>query len=94
MSKTQPAFVFVYGASHNSATWRQVMPRLEERGFVALALDLPGACVHARAPKTYGERLLNLPACAAEPSPKAAVTQDERTHAVVSLIDAVAGPER
>ncbi|MDB6106919.1 MAG: hypothetical protein JWO52_6918 [Gammaproteobacteria bacterium] len=39
MSKTQPAFVFVRRAWHNAATWRQVMPRLEARGFVARALD-------------------------------------------------------
>jgi alpha-beta hydrolase superfamily lysophospholipase len=93
MSKTQPAFVFVHRAWHKAATWRQVMPRLEARGFVARALDLPGAGVHARAPKIYGERPLNLAAFAAEPSPNAAVKQDERTHTVVSLIDAV-GPQR
>jgi pimeloyl-ACP methyl ester carboxylesterase len=92
MSKTRPAFVFVHGAWHNAAVWRQVIPHLEARSFVARALDLPGAGVHARAPKSYGERPLNLAAFAAEPSPNAAVTQYERTRAVVSLIDEVGGP--
>jgi pimeloyl-ACP methyl ester carboxylesterase len=92
MSKTKPVFVFVHAAWSNAATWRQVKPHLEVRGFVARALDLPGAGVHAKAPKSYGERPLNLAAFAAEPSPNAAVTQDERTHAVVSLIDEVGGP--
>jgi hypothetical protein len=31
MSKTQPAFVFVHGAWHNAAIWRQVVLRLEAR---------------------------------------------------------------
>jgi alpha-beta hydrolase superfamily lysophospholipase len=60
MSTTQPAFVFVHGAWSNAATWRQVMPHLEARGFVARALDLPGTGVHARVPKSYGERPFGL----------------------------------
>jgi len=92
MSETRPAFVFVHGAWHNAATWRQVIPLLEARRFVVRALDLPGAGIHAKVPKVYGERPLELPAFATEPSPNAAVTQDERTHAVASLVDEVGGP--
>jgi len=92
MSDARPAFVFVHGAWHNAATWRQVIAHLETRQFVARALDLPGAGVHAKVPKTYGNRPLDLAAFAAEPSPNAAVTQDERTQAVVSLIDEICGP--
>ena len=91
-TKGRPAFVFVHGAWHNAVSWRQVISFLETRGFVARALDLPGAGIHAKVPKSYGERLLDLAAFAAEPSPNAAVTQDERTHAVVSLIDEIGGP--
>ena len=89
---TRPAFVFVHGAWHNAATWRQVIPLLEARRFVARALDLPGAGIHAKIPRTYWERPLELAAFASEPSPNAAVTQDERTRAVASLIDEVGGP--
>ena len=92
MSDARPAFLFVHGAWHNAATWRQVIAHLETRQFVARALDLPGAGVHAKVPKTYGNRPLDLAAFAAERSPNAAVTQDERTKAVVSLIDEICGP--
>jgi pimeloyl-ACP methyl ester carboxylesterase len=91
-SKGRPAFVFVHGAWHDNTAWQRVIPLLERRQFVARALDLPGAGVHAKFPKTYGERPLDLAAFAAEPSPNAAVTQDERTQAVASLIDDVGGP--
>jgi pimeloyl-ACP methyl ester carboxylesterase len=91
-SKARPAFVFVHGAWHNNTTWRQVIAHLETRRFVAQALDLPGAGVHAKVPVTYRKRPLDLAAFASEPSPNAAVTQDERTRAVVSLIDEVGGP--
>jgi pimeloyl-ACP methyl ester carboxylesterase len=92
MFKELPAFVFVHGAWHNATSWRQVIAHLEARGFVARALDLPGAGVHARVPKAYKKRPLDLAAFAAEPSPNAAVTQAERTHAVVSLIDELDRP--
>ena len=91
MSRTKPAFVFVHGSWHSAASWQKVIPILEARGHVARALDLPGAGIHSKAPKAYGERPLDLAAFATEPSPIAGVTQEERTQAVVSLIDEVGG---
>ena len=47
MPDIRPAFVFVHGAWHNAATWHKLIPLLEARGYVARALDLPGAGANA-----------------------------------------------
>jgi pimeloyl-ACP methyl ester carboxylesterase len=52
-------------------------------------LDLPGAGRNANAPSAYGRRPLDLAAFAIEPSPNADVSQEDRTRAVVALIDEV-----
>ncbi len=91
MSAKKPAFLFVHGAWHNAATWRLIIPLLEARGYTAVALDLPGAGVNARMPRAYYERPLDPAAFATEPSPNAGVTQEERTAAVVALIEKLGG---
>ena len=90
MSNANPTFVFVHGAWHDAATWRLVTPLLEARGYVVRALDLPGAGGNARAPRSYGRRPLDLAAFAIERSPNAEVSPQDRTRAVVALIDEVA----
>ena len=90
MSNTSPAFVFVHGAWHDAATWSLVTPLLEARGHVVRALDLPGAGGNAKAPRSYQRRPLDSAAFAIEPSPNADVSQEDRTRAVVALIEKVA----
>jgi pimeloyl-ACP methyl ester carboxylesterase len=89
MSNANPAFVFVHGAWHDAATWRLVTPLLEAHGHVVRALDLPGAGRNAQAPRSYGRRPLDPAAFATERSPNAGVHQQDRTRAVVALIDEV-----
>jgi pimeloyl-ACP methyl ester carboxylesterase len=96
MSNVNPAFVFVHGAWHDAATWRLVTPLLEAGGHIVRALDLPGAGRNAKAPRSYGRRPLDPAAFAIERSPNAEVNQQDRTRAVIALIDEVtrdqAGP--
>jgi alpha-beta hydrolase superfamily lysophospholipase len=75
MSESKAVFVLVHGGWHNHSAWDRVTPILKVNGFEALTLDLPGAGVNAIAP-----------AFAAERSPIAGVTQEERTEAVVALV--------
>jgi pimeloyl-ACP methyl ester carboxylesterase len=90
MSAARAVFVLVHGGWHNHATWDRVTPLLEARGFTALALDLPGAGVHALAPVSLGVRPFDPAAFAAERSPVAGVTQQQRTQAVVALVEQAA----
>lgn len=84
------AFVFVHGGWVDNSIWRPVISRLEARGHVARALDLPGSGAYAKVPQAYGKRPLDAAAFATEPSPNANVTQQERTWAVVSLVEETA----
>ena len=86
MATSKAAFVLVHGGWHNHSTWDEVVPILEARGFAALTLDLPGAGVNAIAPKSLGLRPFDPAAFAAERSPSAGVTHDERRRAVVALV--------
>ena len=86
----KPAFVLVHGGFVCKSIWRLVMPLLEARGHVVRALDLPGSSAHAEVPVAYGKRPLDAKAFATEPSPKAHITQEERTQAVVSLVEETA----
>jgi pimeloyl-ACP methyl ester carboxylesterase len=86
MSAPRAAFVLVHGAWHNHSAWNAVTPILEANGFAALTLDLPGAGVNAIAPTSLGRRPFDPAAFAAERSPVAGVTQEERTRAVVALV--------
>ena len=86
MSATKAAFVLIHGGWHNQSTWDRVTPILRANGFAALTLDLPGAGANAIAPTSLGLRPFNPAAFAAERSPMAGVTQEERTQAVVALV--------
>lgn len=86
MSKSKAAFVLVHGGWHNHSTWDKVAPMLEAQGFAALTLDLPGAGANAIAPKSLSLRPFDPAAFAAEWSPVAGITQEERTQAVVALV--------
>ena len=80
------AFVFVHGAWHGAATWDLVVDELAARGHAAIAIDLPGAGANAAVPDSFHRRPLDLDAFATEPSPNAAVTQEERTAEVIDAV--------
>ena len=86
MSAPKAVFVLVHGGWHNHSAWDKITPILEANGFAALTLDLPGAGVNAIAPTSLGLRPFDAAAFAAEPSPMAGITQEERTQAVVALV--------
>ena len=86
MSATKAVFVLVHGGWHNHSAWDKVTPILEAQGFAALTLDLPGAGVNTIAPRSLGLRPFDPAVFAAERSPIARVTQEERTQAVVALV--------
>jgi pimeloyl-ACP methyl ester carboxylesterase len=86
MSAAKAAFVLIHGGWHNHSSWDRVTPILEANGFAALTLDLPGAGVNATAPTSLGARPFDPAAFAAERSPMAGVTLEERTRAVVALV--------
>jgi pimeloyl-ACP methyl ester carboxylesterase len=90
MSKPRAAYVLVHGGWHNRSTWDRVTPILEAPGHIALTLDLPGAGANAISPKSLSACPFDLAAFAAEPSPSAELTQDERTQAVVALVNEAA----
>src|ERR1700683_625998 len=90
MSATKAVFVLIHGGWHNHSAWDRVTPILKANGFAALTLDLPGAGTNAIAPTSLGRRLFDPAAFAAERSPSAGVTQEERTQAVVALVEEAA----
>ena len=90
MPATEAVFVLVHGAWHNRSAWEAVRPILEANGFGALTLDLPGAGVNAIAPTSLGLRPFDPAAFATEPSPCAGITQEERTQAVLALVNEAA----
>lgn len=92
MSNSKAGFVFVHGAWHNAGTWKHVVPKLEAAGFSTRALDLPGAGANAALPKAYLKRPLDAAAFASEPSPNAGVTQEQRTEAVIGVIESLNRP--
>src|ERR1700684_1676111 len=86
MSATKAVFVLVHGGWHNHSAWDRVTPILEANGFEALTLALPGAGVNAIAPTSLRRSPFDPAAFAAERSPIAGVTQEERTQAIVALV--------
>src|SRR3984885_4947100 len=84
MSASKAVFVLIHGGWHNHTAWDKVTPILKANGFAVLTLDLPGAGVNA----TTSLRCtpFDPAAFAAERSPIAGVTQEERTQAVVALV--------
>jgi pimeloyl-ACP methyl ester carboxylesterase len=92
MSQSKPGFVFIHGAWHNAGTWNYVLPQLEAKGYLASALDLPGAGASAKLPAAYFIRPLDAAAFASEASPNAGITQEERTRAVIGAIEGMDRP--
>lgn len=92
MSTSKLAYVLVHGGWHNQSSWNKVKPILQAEGHAVLTLDLPGAGSNTIAPKSLGARPFDLAAFAAEPSPIAGVTLDERIAAVVALVQDAASP--
>jgi pimeloyl-ACP methyl ester carboxylesterase len=90
MPAPRAAYVLVHGGWHNQSAWDKVTPILEAQGSTVLTLDLPGAGQNTVAPKSLSARPFDLAAFAAEPSPVAHVTQNERTQAVVALVNEAA----
>jgi pimeloyl-ACP methyl ester carboxylesterase len=90
MSRPKAAFVLVHGGWHNRSAWDKLIPMLKVRGHAALTLDLPGAGANAVAPRSLSRRPFDAALFAAEPSPMAGVTQEERTQAVVELVEEAA----
>src|SRR5258708_12924852 len=86
MSESKAVFVLIHGGWHNHSAWDRVTPILKANGFEALTLDLPGAGVNAIAPASLGLRPFDPGAFAAERSPIAGVTQEERPQPVVALV--------
>ncbi|MGF7135851.1 pimeloyl-ACP methyl ester carboxylesterase [Paraburkholderia sp. EB58] len=86
MPSQKSSFVFIHGAWHSNRTWDKVMPRLQAAGHACRAIDLPGAGTNARFPKSFYHRPLNPARFATEPSPNRAVTQAQRTEAVVDVV--------
>jgi pimeloyl-ACP methyl ester carboxylesterase len=90
MSVPKAAFVLVHGAWHNHSSWDKVATLLRAQGFAALTLDLPGAGINSVAPAALSRRPFESAAFAAERSPIANITQEERTRAVVALVQEAA----
>ena len=90
MSVPHAAFVLVHGAWHNHSSWDRVATILRAQGFAALTLDLPGAGTNTIAPTALSHRPFAPGAFAAERSPIANITQEERTRAVVALVQEAA----
>ena len=86
MPATKAVFVLIHGGWHNHSAWDRVAPALEANGFPALTLDLPGAGVNTVAPTSLGLCPFDPAAFAAEWSPVAGVTQEERTQAVAEQV--------
>jgi pimeloyl-ACP methyl ester carboxylesterase len=86
MSATKAVFVLIHGGWHNHSAWDNVTPILKANGFAALTPDLPGAGVNAIAPTSLRCSPFDPAAFAAERSPSAGVTQQQRTQAVVALV--------
>jgi pimeloyl-ACP methyl ester carboxylesterase len=86
MSTVKAVFVLVHGGWHNNSTWDRVTPLLKAEGFAALTLDLPGAGVNTIAPTSFSVRPFDSAAFAAERSPIAGITQQQRTQAVIAMV--------
>jgi pimeloyl-ACP methyl ester carboxylesterase len=86
MSAPKAVFVLIHGGWHNQSAWDRVVPLLKAAGHPALTLDLPGAGVNTIAPASLGLRPFDAAAFAAERSPIAGVTQQQRTQSVVALV--------
>ncbi len=85
-----PAFVFIHGAWHDSHTWAKVTPKLEDRGYASVAIDLPGAGKNAKVPESFSTRPLDPAQYGMEVSPNAGVSQEARNEATLAAIETAA----
>lgn len=96
MSEPKAAFVLVHGGWHDRSAWNKLTPMLEAEGHSVRTLDLPGAGAKTIMPKSLNARPFDLATFAAEPSPIARVTLEERAEAVAAVVKeaARAGEEK
>ena len=92
MQTDSPVFVFVHGFWHGAKSWDQVALGIEDAGFIAHSLDLPGAGEYAKFPHSFNSQPFDARAYSIEPSPNANVTQAERTNAVIQMIMSIDRP--
>lgn len=78
--------ILIHGAWHGAQCWSQLEPLLNAKGLITHSPDLPGAGAKAQSPDSFVQRPLDPLAFASQASPNAAVTQAERTEAVINLI--------
>jgi len=91
--RDRPTFVFVHGAWHGGWCWSEVVRLLAERGYPAIALDLPGHGITARLPQAYLQQPQSPSALATEVSPLASLTlNDYRDHTLKMLRGLVDDP--
>lgn len=84
-----PTFVFVHGAWHGSWCWAETVRLLAEKGYLSIALDLPGHGLGAKFPASYATQ--SFPALNTEASPLAAIgLNDYREHTLKTLRGLVA----
>lgn len=84
-----PVIVLVHGAWHGAWCYEQVIPLLAERGFIAVARDLPAHGLNARFPASYSSRPIDPAAFATETSPVAPTTLDDYANSIIRTIDQV-----
>ena len=87
----RPAFVLIHGSWHGAWTWSEMTPLLAKAGYASIAIDLPGAGTRTRFPDSFLRRPLDKAAFAAEKSPVADITQEERTQATIDAVDDAVG---
>lgn len=83
------SYLFVHGAWHTSLCWNLVLAKLTSSGKRTYAIDLPGAGLHARFPKSYLTQ--DITALQTEVSPIKDIGLQEYEDAVVAQVRAMAG---
>jgi pimeloyl-ACP methyl ester carboxylesterase len=93
---TKPTFILVHGAWHGGWCYTEVVRLLAEKGYPAIAVDLPGHGMKAKFPNEYLKNPQNLGALATEVSPLAAIGLNDYRDMVVNMINGLvadgAGP--
>jgi len=89
--RDRPTFVFVHGAWHGGWCWSEVVRLLAERGYPAIALDLPGHGITARLPQAYLQLPQNPAALATEVSPLAALTLNDYRDYTLKMLRGLIG---
>jgi pimeloyl-ACP methyl ester carboxylesterase len=78
-------FLLIHGAWHSSIHWNRVCAMLAAAGHRVCAIDLPGAGLNTRLPRSYVESdFVNL---STEPSPLASIKLDDYRRAVIEQLE-------